>query len=102
MKKWLIFLLLAATSLLAAPGTTHAGLPYRTIYYDSNQSNWLGIQPIYTPDGAERDHFDEPIDLQVGVDDKVYVADKGEDKVIVLDNEGELLLTIGEEEGESA
>lgn len=44
MKRFLIFLLLAATSMLVAPEAIHAELPYRTAYYDSNQSTWLRIQ----------------------------------------------------------
>lgn len=102
MKKFLTFLLLAATFMLAAPEAIHAELPYRTFYYDSNQATWLRIQPIYAPTETKGTRFVEPIDLQVGADDKVYVADKGANKVIVLDNEGELLLTIGEEEGDRA
>lgn len=99
MKRFLIFLLLAATSMLVAPEAIYAELPYRTTYYDSNQSSWLRIQPIYTPAETKGARFIEPVDLQVGEDDKVYVADKGSSRVIVLDNDGALLLTIGEEEG---
>lgn len=101
MKKFLLFLLLAATSMLVVPEAIYAELPYRTSYYDSNQAAWLRIQPIYTPAETKRIRFVEPIDLQIGSDDKVYVADKGANKIIVLDNDGELLLTIGEEEGDS-
>lgn len=99
MKRFLIFLLLAATSMLVAPEAIHAELPYRTAYYDSNQSTWLRIQPVYSPAETKGIRFVEPIDLQVGADDKVYVADKGANRVIVLDNDGALLQTIGEEEG---
>lgn len=54
---------------------------------------------VYSPAETKGVRFVEPIDLQVGADDKVYVADKGANRVIVLDNDGALLQTIGEEEG---
>lgn len=101
MKRFLLFLLLAATFMLAAPEAIYAELPYRTSYYDSNQATWLRIQPVYAPAETKGTRFVEPMDLQVGADDKVYVADKGANKVVVLDNDGALLLSIGAEEGES-
>ncbi|CAM4213847.1 streptogramin lyase [Paenibacillus endophyticus] len=101
MKRFLLFLLLAATCMLAAPEAIYAELPYRTSYYDSNQAAWLRIQPVYAPAETKGPRFSEPVDLQVGADDKVYVADKGANKIAVLSPEGELLLSIGAEEGES-
>ncbi|MFB9278820.1 YIP1 family protein [Cohnella cellulosilytica] len=102
MKRWLVFLLLAAVAALAAPPEAHARLPYQTTYYDSNQSYWYGIQAIYKPEGAYGGQFDEPVDLFVGPDDKVYVADKGNDRVYVLGSDGSLLYEVGDEEGAGA
>ncbi|MBW7458891.1 hypothetical protein K0U00_33075, partial [Paenibacillus sepulcri] len=99
MKKWIACLLVAATALLAVPDTMYARLPYITSYFDSNQSSWFRIQPIYTPADAYSARFGEPVDLHVAADDKVYVADKELGQVIVLNNDGSLERTIGDEEG---
>ncbi|MGO4371312.1 NHL repeat-containing protein [Paenibacillus sp. MCAF20] len=101
MKKLLLLLLLAATSMLAVPEAIHAELPYRTFYYDSNQATFLRIQPIYTPADMDSARFAEPVDLHVGADDNVYVMDKGANRVVVLDPDGTVLRTIGADEGES-
>jgi tetratricopeptide (TPR) repeat protein len=101
MNRFLVILLLAAVSLLAAPGTLHAQLPYRTDYFERNLSMWMRIQPIYVPAAAAANgaQFTEPVDLQVGADDKVYVADKGAGKVVVLGNDSTPIRSIGAEEG---
>ncbi|BBI31702.1 YIP1 family protein [Cohnella abietis] len=99
MKRLLAFVLLAATALLVAPQSTHARIPYQTTYFDSNRSLWMGIQAVYKPFGAYGDHFDEPVDLHIGADDKVYVADKGNSHIFVMNNDGTLIQTIGDEEG---
>ncbi|MBJ6362243.1 YIP1 family protein [Paenibacillus sp. GCM10012307] len=99
MKRLIVFLLLAATSMLVLPEAVHAQLPYRTFYYDSNLSTWLRIQAVYTPVHTNTARLSEPADLHVGADDKVYIADKGAGKIVVLDNEGALLGTMGGEEG---
>ncbi|WP_167746985.1 YIP1 family protein [Cohnella luojiensis] len=100
MKRLLAFLLLAATALLAAPETMHARIPYQTTYFDSNRSYWDGIQAIYKPMGAYGDGFEEPVDLHIGADDTVYVADKGNNRIFVLGNGGTVIRTIGQDEGE--
>ncbi|OXS61760.1 hypothetical protein B1A99_03895 [Cohnella sp. CIP 111063] len=102
MKRWLVFLLLAAIAVLALPPEANARLPYQTTYYDSNQSYWYGIQAIYKPEGAYGGQFDEPVDLFVASDDKIYVADKGNDRIYVLGNDGGALAEIGDEEGPGA
>ncbi|WP_042163056.1 YIP1 family protein [Paenibacillus gorillae] len=102
MKKFVTLLLLAAVCFLALPTATYAQLPYRTSYYDANQSSWLRIQPIYEPAETTGARFTEPVDLQVGADNNVYVADKGAGKVFVMDNDGSLIQTIGDEEGPGA
>ncbi|MFD0671242.1 YIP1 family protein [Cohnella sp. GCM10027633] len=99
MKRLLVLLLLAVMIGLAAPSTTYAQLPYRTSYFDVNQSLWMGIQAIYKPEAAYGGEFGEPVDLHIGQDDKVYVADKGHDAIYVLDNDGKLIQTISAEEG---
>ncbi|MFC5530573.1 YIP1 family protein [Cohnella yongneupensis] len=99
MKRLLAFLLLAAVIGLTLPGTASARLPYQTTYFDKNQSVWIKIQELYKPKAAYGGMFGEPVDLTVGSDDKVYVADKGNDAIYVLDNDGNLIKTIGDEEG---
>ncbi|MBB6729553.1 YIP1 family protein [Cohnella zeiphila] len=99
MKKWMALLLLAASAWFVVPQTTFARLPYSTFYYDGNQSTWFRIQPIYTPEEAFSAHFEEPVDLYVAPDDSVYVADKKQDRIIVLGNDGKQLRAIGDEEG---
>ncbi|RKP53081.1 hypothetical protein D7Z26_15215 [Cohnella endophytica] len=96
MKRLLAFLLLATTALLVAPGTSLARLPYPTNFYDGSQ--WLRIQAVYTPAAAFGADLEEPVDLQVGPDDKVYVADKKTDKVVVLGTDGQPIRTLGDEE----
>ncbi len=88
MKRLIVFLLLAATSMLVLPEAVHAQLPYRTFYYDSNQTTWLRIQAVYAPVNTHTASLSEPSDLHVGADDKVYVADKGMNKIVVLDSGG--------------
>ncbi|MCL6456826.1 MAG: YIP1 family protein [Gorillibacterium sp.] len=99
MKKWMALMLMAVTVLLCIPNTVYARLPYTTAYYDSNQSTWFRIQPIYTPAGAYSGEFGELVDLHVAADDKVYAADKKLNQIIVLNNDGTLLRTIGDKEG---
>lgn len=99
MKKWLCIALIGLIALGVLPQPAAASLPYRTAYYDSNQADWFWIQPIYSPAGAYSADFGEPVDLHVASDDRVYVADKKQNRIVVLNQEGSLLHTIGEEEG---
>ncbi|KAF4326090.1 hypothetical protein G195_000132 [Phytophthora kernoviae 00238/432] len=48
-------------------------------------------KPIYRPAGAYSADFGEPVDLYVASDDKVYIADKKQNRVVVLDQDGSLL-----------
>lgn len=102
MKRLLVFLLLAAVVGVSWPNAASAQLPYTTSYFDKNQSSWFRIQAIYKPKAAYGGEFGEPVDLQVGPDDNVYVADKDKDAVFVLDNDGNLIRTIAAEEGPGA
>jgi streptogramin lyase len=99
MKRLLVLLLLAAMTWLAVPNTTYARLPYVTSYFDKNTSTWSFLQAIYKPEAAFGGEFGEPVDLHIGPDDKVYVADKKNDAIYVLDNAGNLIQTIGSEDG---
>ena len=99
MKKWLCMTLIGLIALGVLPQAASASLPYRTAYYDSNQADWFLIQPIYSPAGAYSAEFGEPVDLHVASDDRIYVADKKQNRIAVLGQDGSLLLTIGDEEG---
>jgi DNA-binding beta-propeller fold protein YncE/uncharacterized membrane protein (GlpM family) len=95
----LLVLLLCFAACAACPVTAWAKLPYTTSYYDPGQSSWLRIQPIYSPAGAYSADFGEPVDLAVAPDDRIYVADKKTDHIVVLNNDGTLNRTIGDKEG---
>jgi tetratricopeptide (TPR) repeat protein len=99
MKKWIAIVLAAAFVWLVGSGTLYAQLPYITTYYDHNQAKWFWIQPIYTPAAAYTANFQEPVDLYIGADDKVFIADKKLNRIIVLSNDGMLLRSVGDEEG---
>lgn len=99
MKRMLVFLLLAAIAVLAVPSETYARLPYITTYYDKNQGTWTRIQDLYKPVSAFNEGFDDPVDVYIDANDKVYIADKGNDSVFVLDDDGNLITKIFAEEG---
>lgn len=102
MNKFIAMLLLVGLSLACAAQVAEAKLPYRTYYYDQNQGQWQRIQAVYTPVQPVAIGLDEPVDLTVGGDGNIYVADKGNSRIYVLRPDGTLLRTIGEEEGEAA
>ncbi|MFC4600052.1 YIP1 family protein [Cohnella hongkongensis] len=94
-----VFLLLGAWS----PQPASAQLPYDTWYNDLN-SGMIATQPIYVPDrivdGNGMDgSLSSPSDLFIADDDRVYIADTGNDRIVELDASGEYVRSIGREEG---
>ncbi|WP_438347539.1 YIP1 family protein [Paenibacillus sp. FA6] len=102
MKRFVLLLLLASIIFVSLPMAAYAELPYRTFYYDDNQSTWLRLQPIYEPANMDAVKLTEPVDLQIGPNDNVYVTDKSTGHVVVLSQDGEVLQTFGDEEGSGA
>jgi len=79
-----------------------AGLPYATVHYDPGGGTASIIQPVYipshivggaAPDGS--DPFRNPSDLFIAGDDHVYVADRGNHRVVELDERGRLVRVYG-------
>lgn len=99
MKKWLSIPLLILVFISLLPSTASARLPYTTGYYDSNQSSWFRIQPIYRPAETLTMELGDPVDITVAPNDEVYVVDKEREQVIVLNNDGKVQRTIGAGEG---
>lgn len=99
MRRFILMLLLVCVAAGLVPRPAAAQLPYRTGYYDANQSTWLRLQPIYEPADIGGVRLGEPADVHVAEDDKVYAADKAGNSIAVLDPSGQLTGTIGDAEG---
>ncbi|MDQ6417817.1 YIP1 family protein [Paenibacillus sp. LHD-117] len=99
MRRFILMLLLAGVAAGLLPQAVHAQLPYRTGYYDANQSTWLRLQPIYEPADIGGVRLGEPADVHVAADDTVYVVDKAGNQVAVLDQNGQVTGVIGDAEG---
>jgi DNA-binding beta-propeller fold protein YncE len=88
------------------PPKASASLPYSTWFMDQETNRAIRIQPIYVP-GQVIGYTDidvplsEPSDLYITADDLVYVADTGNNRIVVFDQQGRYLRSIGEEGSES-
>jgi len=82
------------------PQLASAQLPYYTWYSDLN-SGMIATQPIYVPDrivdgnGAEGAALSSPSDIFIAGDDRVYIADTGNNRIVELNEKGEYLRSIG-------
>ncbi len=89
---------------LLFPQFASAQLPYYTWYRDIN-SGMIATQPIYVPDrvidanSVER-ALSSPSDVFIADDNHVYIADTGNNRIVELDENGEYLRSIGQEEGQ--
>ncbi|MBQ7921663.1 MAG: YIP1 family protein [Clostridia bacterium] len=91
MKKLRIVLLSVMVAVLLLPTLVAAGTPYGTYTY-SSEGKMLASPTAYVPDmiidsaymGLEL-AFDEPRDIFIGPDDKLYVADTVNNRIIVCD-----------------
>ncbi|UVI32951.1 YIP1 family protein [Paenibacillus spongiae] len=107
--RWLIRLVVMMSAWIAAgimvSAPVLAMMPYETEYYDYNSGEWIDVQPIYVPHlyitgASDRGpSFSGPSDLYITGDDRVYVADTGNSRIVVLDRQGDVLTVIGTEEG---
>ena len=108
-RRWLIRLTVMLCVWIVAGVTVStpvlAMMPYDTEYYEYNSSEWIYVQPIYVPHtyitGASDlgPAFSGPSDLYITGDDRVFVADTGNSRIVVLDRQGTVLSVIGTEEG---
>ncbi len=96
-------LLLLGLAGLAVPRPASAQLPYSTWYSDLN-AGMIRTQPVYVPDrivdgnGVERG-FSSPSDIFIAENDHVFIADTGNDRIVELNEKGEYVRSIGQEEG---
>jgi len=95
---------LAIAALL--PPTASASLPYSTWFMDQETNRAIRIQPIYVPEQViGYTDIDVPLsapsDLYITADDQVYVADTGNNRIVVFDQQGRFLRSIGAAGSES-
>lgn len=89
------------------PSTASAELSYKTWFIDEGTGRKLDIQPLYVPKGTiGYGDIDIPIqspsDLFIGKDDRVYIADTANHRIVVFDANGQYLRSIGSKDGEGA
>ena len=91
MKQFVAFLLVICSVLLSIPTTVLADdLPYNTYNYDYWE-NAVETPAAYVPDGAisgvslEVGAFLNPQDLCVSSDGDLYIADTGNNRIVVVD-----------------
>lgn len=101
----LIIKVAAAACLLGllSPAAASAQLPYYTWYKDLNAGS-MATSPIYTPsrliDGNGMDRpLSSPGDVFIADDDRVYIADSGNNRIVELSPRGEFVRSIGAEDG---
>ncbi|QNK57264.1 YIP1 family protein [Paenibacillus sp. PAMC21692] len=91
---------------LAAAAPVQAMIPYDTEYYEHNLKFWVYVQPIYIPhryitgESEFGPGFTKPSDLYIAGDGRVFVADTGNNRIVVLDRQGEVVAVVGTGEGE--
>jgi len=100
MKKALILIIVCLLLGTLAP-SAYADVPYKTFTVDHSMK-FVRTQDAYTPvasieSAGDEGGFKEPADVYIDKDDRIYVADSGNSRVVVLDAEGRLLRTIGGE-----
>ncbi|OUS78613.1 hypothetical protein B1748_00620 [Paenibacillus sp. MY03] len=92
---------------LLCPAPAFASLPYWTEYFIPDQHDVWETQPVYTPvvamtgKGKEgQPAFSEPNDLFISHNDQVYVADTGNNRIVILNPDGDFARQIAPEDGE--
>ncbi|MBP1988448.1 YIP1 family protein [Paenibacillus eucommiae] len=105
---WLAFIILISlVTTLLFPVSTSARLPYSTWFIDQETNRAIKIQPLYVPRQvigyADIEvPLSAPSDLYITADDHVYVADTGNNRIVVFDEQGRFLRAVGTGEGEGA
>lgn len=74
---------------LVPSGQAHAELPYATWTVDSDQS-WIAAPSAYVPSGVWKG-FNNPEDLFITREDEIFVADTGNNQIVQLNKQGEVL-----------
>lgn len=94
--KWLVGITAIAALAAGFSPVSEAALPYRTMSTDASGN------PIPAPHGyvPERliDGLQSPEHIFITGDNKLYVADTGNDRVVVMDLDGHILRTVPDEE----
>ncbi|UVI28360.1 YIP1 family protein [Paenibacillus spongiae] len=100
-----IALLLIGILGLFFPGAASAKLPYNTWFNDQQTGRMITTQPLYVPDTIIGwDGFEIPLsapsDLYITENNRVYVADTGNNRIVELDGEGKFVREIGDADGD--
>lgn len=98
-------LLLLFLACLLLPDVASAKLPYKTWFIDQETGRMVTTQPLYVPDGIIGwQGLDVPLsapsDLFITADDRVYVADTGNNRIVELDGRGKFVRSIGDADGD--
>lgn len=107
--RWLVRLMVILSvwlsASLLAPAPLRAMIPYNTSYYDYNGNYWVDVQPIYIPskymtgESPFGPSFSKPSDLYAADDGRIYVADTGNHRIVILDEGGAVVGAVGAEDG---
>ncbi|MBP1991805.1 YIP1 family protein [Paenibacillus eucommiae] len=97
-----MIVLVVCCLLALLPLPVHAGLPYDSYYMDSNSDTWRQSQAVYVPDQVIQLSFMEPVDLYIDDRDLAYVVDRAANQIVVMNRDGNKLLTVGDTEGQGA
>ncbi|WP_158289365.1 NHL repeat-containing protein [Paenibacillus flagellatus] len=88
----LALLAFAAAGLTGSPAA-HAGVPYGTFIYDLSGKE-IPVQPAYVPVSFIHGGLKNPEDLFVDANDRLYVADTGNNRIVQLDANGNTVRVI--------
>jgi sugar lactone lactonase YvrE len=110
MAKYTRFIAVLLAAFFLFPGTSSAWQPYDTFFIShgtggaGTRTFWM--QDVYTVShtavGQGDQAMKQPADLFIAADDHLYIADKGNNRVIELNRDGEWVRAIGDTEGRGA
>lgn len=101
----LLFTFALVMAFLLYPQIAKAEIPYGTFSYDNDNGQFF-MQPAYVPvgfigfnlvpdDKAGTANLKEPNDIFIDSNDRLYVADTKNDRILVLDQNHKLVRTVG-------
>lgn len=90
---------------LCLPAVSEAKVPYEAYIYDSESYDMPSLHGYLYYDSIDgydlpTGPFNSPEDIFVTEDDQIYIVDSGNNRVIQLDTENNVIATYGDEEGE--
>lgn len=94
-----LLLVCLTAGVLLIPAPALAVLPYSTFSTDYD-GKWIPSPDAYKPDRVI-EGFDDPADLFITSDDHIYVADRGNNRIVHLDAQGRVIRYIPSEDGSS-